>query len=380
MRTRIVFLLDQLNLAGAQKRAFNLARSLDPSRFEVQIIALNAGGPLQSEIEAAGIDLRILSFHEETKRLRNLVEIWRLARILRELSPSIVHTFFYWSSVYGTIACRLASVPILITSRTGLYSSQPKGPIFRLIEHIINPLATSVLTISRAVKHDTIHDEGIPEHKVELIYNGVEIGPISKLEDREGFRRSLGISPDDSVVVMVANFSAYKRHDTLLEAARAVLRERPDTKFLMVGRESAHLDLLKQMTREFGIDDAVCWTGVRSDIPDILGISDIGVLCSETEALGNAILEYMDAGLPVIGTRVGGIPEIVNDGETGWLIAVGDAQALGHHLLELLADPDRARQMGAAGGERVRTTFGLEKMVRGYARIYESLLERSGLR
>jgi glycosyltransferase involved in cell wall biosynthesis len=374
MRTRIVFLLDQLNLAGAQKRAVNIARSLDSSRFEVQIVCLHAGGPLQPEIEAAGIDLTILAFDPSPWSYRNVGQLWRLTRVLRKRSPSIVHTFSYWCTMYGSIASRLASVPVIITSRTSQYNLKPQGTIPRLLERTLNPLATTVVTISQAVKEDTINVEGIPEHKVELVYNGVDLGPTSKIGDEAEFRRSLGLSSGDSVVVMVANFHAYKRHETFLRAAREVLAERPDAKFLMLGRESGQLDQLKQMARDLGIADSVRWTGARTDIPDILGVSDIGVLCSETEALGNAILEYM-----VVAPRVGGIPEMVVHGKTGWLISIGDDEALGRYLLELLADPETARRMGSAGRERVRTTFSREEMVRGYTRVYESQLEREGL-
>jgi glycosyltransferase involved in cell wall biosynthesis len=379
MRTRILFLLDQLNLAGAQKRAVNIARSLDSSRFEVQIICLHAGGPLQPEIEAAGIDLTILAFDPSPWSYRNAGQLWRLTRILRKRSPSIVHTFSYWCTVYGSIASRLASVPVIITSRTSQYDAKPQGTIPRLLERTLNSLATTVVTISQAVKEETINLEGIPEHKVELVYNGVDPDQKSDIGDEAEFRRSLGLSPADSVVVMVANFRVCKRHETLLRAARAVLAQRPDPKFLMLGRESGQVDQLKRMARDLGIADSVLWPGARTDIPEILGVSDIGVLCSETEALGNAILEYMAAGLPVVATRVGGIPEIVVHGETGWLISVGHDEALGHYLLALLADPETARRMGSAGRERVRTTFSREEMVKGYTRVYESQLERKGL-
>lgn len=379
MRTRIVFLLDQLNLAGAQKRAVNIARALDPSRFDVRIICLHAGGPLQPEIEAAGIDLTILAFDTSPWRFRNVGQLWRLGRLLRRQSPRIVHTFCYWCTIYGSLASRLAAVPVLITSRICQYDLKPQGTIPRLLERLTNPLASMVVTISQAVTDDTIRIEGVPEHKVSLVYNGVDLGDTSRVDDEAELRGSLGIAPGDSVVVMVANFHAYKRHDTLLRAARDVLAKRPHTKFLMLGRESEQLGRLKRMADDLEIADSVIWTGARTDVPRVLAIADIGVLCSETEALGNAVLEYMDSGLPVVATRVGGIPEMIVHGETGWLIPVDDAEALTGHLLELLGDPEAARQMGAAGRERARTTFSLQAMIRGYTQVYETQLELKGL-
>jgi glycosyltransferase involved in cell wall biosynthesis len=379
MRTRTLFLLDQLNFAGAQKRAFNIARSLDPDRFEVQIISLEAGGPLAAHIEAAGIELTVLTFNPSPRRvLHNLIQLLHLTRIIRQRAPAIVHTFSYWSTVYGSIASVLARTPIVITSRTSQYNLKPQGRVFRLIERITNSLATAVVTISKAVRKDTIEMEGVPERKVEFIYNGVELGPVSDAP-RAAVRDSLGLAPTSPVVVMVANFHSYKRHETVIRAIPATLSIHPDTQFLMVGRVSGQIDALKQMADDLGVANAVRWPGLRTDIPDILDVCDIGILCSETEALGNAILEFMDAGLPVIGTTVGGIPEIIVDGETGYLFSVGDEVALAKHLIHLLSNPEQASQMGAAGRARVREHFSCTAMVTGYTRLYESCLRDKNL-
>lgn len=378
MRTRILFLLGQLNLAGEQKRAVSIAKHLDPSRFEAQIVCLHGGGALQPEVEAAGIDLTLLAFDHDLKNVRNLSQLVALTKLIRERSPSIVHAVSYTSTIWGTIASRLASVPLLITSRNCLYDAKPKGAIARLLERTLGSLSHVVVTISEAVENDTIQLEGVPADKVRRVLNGVELGPGSDLEDVEGFRESLGLRPDDSVVVTVANCHKYKRHDTIIKAAHSVLDRRPNTKFLMVGQGSDELPGLKQLADDLGISDSIHWAGIRTDIANILSISDIGLLCSETEALGNSVLEYMDAGLPVVATRIGGIPEVVVHGETGWLISVGDHEKLAQHLVDLLDDPEMAQRMGAAGRHRIRTTFSRDEMIRGYTRLYETELERIG--
>lgn len=379
MRTRVLFLLDQLNLAGAQKRAVTLARGLDPERFEVHFVCLQAGGPLEAEIEAAGFDLTILAFDPSIRKARNLVQLVRLYRLLREKNAQIVHSFFYWSTVYGSIAAKLARVPVIVTSRTSEYRLKPKGPLFRAIERATNPLATCVVAISRAVMRDTIEREGVPEEKVALVYNGVELDRVEAGGDSEALRASLGLAPGDTGVVLVANLHPYKRHDTFLRAAARVVEARPRAKFVVVGRPGAASAAVQQLESELGIAGAVCWAGVRKDIPQILSACDVGVLCSESEALGNALLEYMDAGLPAIGTRVGGIPEIIVEGETGALIDVGDDEALARHLIRWIDEPEEARRLGAAGRERVRSTFSRAAMVRGYADLYDSLLAAKGV-
>lgn len=380
MPIRILFLVDQLSRAGAQLRAFNLARSLDPDRFEVQFVCLFTHEQLREEIEAAGFSVTMLAFHHNPLKLRNVRQMWKLTRLVRSRVPTIVHTFTYWASIVGSFASRRASVPIVITSRTCEYKLKPQGRVFQLLERYSNPIATSVTTISEAVSQDTVRYEGIPEDKITMIYNGVKLGRPSTRDDDMEFWQSLGLLPGDSVGVMIANFHEYKRHDTLVRAAQSVLEQRPETKFLLVGTEREGVaDDVKRLAQDLGVADSIHFTGVRSDIRDILGVCDVGILCSETEALSNVLLEYMEAGLPVIATRTGGIPEVVEHGTTGWLVPVGDDKAIAGHLVDLLADPQRASEMGAAGRERVHDLFDHDRMVERYTLLYESLLVREGV-
>lgn len=371
---KIIFLLDQLNFAGAQKRAVNLARGLDADRFDVHIVCLQGGGPLQSAIEEAGLALTILDFHPSPWRIRNLRSLFDLTRLLWRERPQAVHTFSYWCGHYGTVAGRLAGVPAIITGRVCLYDLKPQGRIARLLERLLNPLASVVVTISEAVRSDTIEIEGVPPSKVDLVYNGVAIGDLPAPESARAIRAELDLEPGQPAIVMVANFFGYKRHDTLIRAARKVLDQFPDARFLLIGRLAEEFESLKSMTEELGMVDAFRWLGARNDIRSVLAISTIGVLCSESEAMSNSVLEYMDAALPVVATNVGGNPEMVVDGETGWLFPVGDDEALANRLIQLIGDPESARACGMAGRERVRANFSLDRMVAGYARVYESHL------
>ena len=374
IRVKIIFLLDQLNFAGAQKRAVNLARGLDSDRFEVHIVCLHGAGPLQPAIEEAGLALTILDFAPSPWRIGNLRSLFELTRLLWRERPQAVHTFSYWCGHYGTVAGRLAGVPSIITGRVCLYDLKPQGRIARLLERLLNPLASAVVTISEAVRSDTIEIEGVPPSKVDLVYNGVAIGDSPSSESVDALREELDLQPGQPTIVIVANFFGYKRHETLIRAARQVLDQFPETRILLVGRLAEEFDSLKSMTEELGMVDAFRWLGARDDIGSLLAISTIGVLCSESEAMSNSVLEYMDAGLPVVATDVGGNPEMVVDGETGWLFPVGDDERLAERLIQLIEAPESANAFGVAGRQRVRANFSLDRMVEGYARVYESYL------
>jgi glycosyltransferase involved in cell wall biosynthesis len=371
LRIKIVLLVDQLNLAGSQKRAVKLARSLDPKRFEVRMVCLFGGGPLAAEVAKHGLASEILDFDPNPRSPRNLAGMWKLFRLLRRERPDVVHSFSFYCGIYGTIAARAARVPVIVSSRMCLYDLRPDAPLLRLVERLLNSSSSAFVAISQAVADDTIRCEGVPAEKLELVYNGVEPLDAADASREQTTRASLGVSDDTALVACVANLFAYKRHDTLIEAAPALVASRPAMKFLMIGRDAGELASLQRLAEEKGVAEAFVWLGERNDVSSLLAVSEVGVLCSASEAMSNSVLEYMEARLPVVASDVGGNPEMVVDGETGFLFPIGDSVRLAERIGALLDDPPRAKRMGEAGRTRVREVFSLARMVCGYAAVYE---------
>jgi glycosyltransferase involved in cell wall biosynthesis len=192
-------------------------------------------------------------------------------------------------------------------------------------------------------------------------------------------RAELGIAPDAPVVGAVAVLREQKALDVLIRAAAALLPELPDLRVLIAG-DGPERERLEDLVRELGAGGAVTLLGLRSDVPDLLAALDVAALSSNYEGSPLAVMEYMDAGLPVAATSVGGVPDLIEDGVHGFLVEPGDPQALAGAIGKLLRDRDAAAAMGARARERRRSEFTIDNTVRTLERMYEDLLARSGRR
>ncbi len=217
---------------------------------------------------------------------------------------------------------------------------------------------------------------GIPARKVRLIPNGIPDPPAPSGQGA-GLRGELGLGPDVPLVGAVATYRPEKRLDLLIGAAAILAREQPALRMVIVGgpynQDTSQGDRLKALAREQGVADRVTFLGFRSDVPDLLRDLDVAVLCSDREASPLAVIEYMAAGLPVVATRVGGIPEIVADGETGLLVEPDSADALAAAIGRVAGSPEEARRMGEAGRRRQQAEFSIGAVVRRVEDLYAEL-------
>ena len=217
--------------------------------------------------------------------------------------------------------------------------------------------------------------------KLILIYNGVDPFPFeSTISTRAEMRRELEINFHERVIIVVANLIPYKGHADLLEAASMVLKQIPETIFLLVGEDRGIQKNLERQAIALRILDRVRLMGRRQDVPQILAASDLSVLPSHEEGFSNVILESMAAGLPVVATCVGGNPEAVVDGVTGWLVPPRNPKALAAKMIDLLNNPAKARIWGERGRRRVKEHFATERMVAKHLKLYQSASETAAQR
>jgi len=225
---------------------------------------------------------------------------------------------------------------------------------------------------SKAVWKDTVNRDYIDQKRLVLIHNGVDsLAFESAWPLREETRTKLEIKSREKVIIVVANLIPYKGHSDLLKAAYEVLKRIPHSVLLLAGEDRGIGKDLKEMAIELGIADRVRFLGLRNDIPQLMAASDLSVLPSHEEGFSNVILESMAAGLPVVATRVGGNPEAVEDGVTGWLVPPGNPAAMAEKIIDLLGDPKRAKSWGERGRNRVKEVFTIERMVEGHLKLYE---------
>lgn len=365
-RTRVVYLAHTFEVGGAEDVVLNLVRHL-PDRFEPIVCCIDDPGPIGEEICAAGIPVTALGLNPG---LRRPWDVARIHRFLRATRPRIVHTFLLPASLYGRLAAMLARVPIVIGSEMNIY--ERKRPRHALAERLLMSGTDRVVAAAHSVRDFYIRQVHADPAKVDVIYNAVDWTSLQRTADRDETRRSLGIPLDAAALAVIGRLTEQKGHRYLLDAlARTPSLERVH---LLVAGDGDLRDTLRDYAAALGLSSRVHFVGVRRDVGNLLHAVEVFVLPSLWEGLPLALVLAMGAGVPVVSTRVGGVPEIVDDGRTGLLVPPGDAAELGHALARLIGDPARARVLAEAARTEVRPKFGVDGYVASVVGLYDRLL------
>jgi glycosyltransferase involved in cell wall biosynthesis len=228
-----------------------------------------------------------------------------------------------------------------------------------------------VIAVSRADERRMAEVVGIPSEKIVLVPNGIAPLPAG---DGTGVRREAGVPGSASVLVAVANLRPQKAIDVMIRAVALLVADFPDVRLLIAG--GGERSALEELAAELGVAHAVVFLGTRDDVADVLAAADVAVSSSDFEGSPLAGMEYLAAGLPVVATDVGGMPDLVHEGENGLLVKRQDPPAMAAALAQLLADPERARTMGERGRLLQEREFSLEAMVRRVEALYSERLAR----
>jgi glycosyltransferase involved in cell wall biosynthesis len=352
-----------------------LALRLDPAAYEVTLGCLKEEGPLLQRLH--GSDIPVIEFHPKGgfDSPGGIYQLLRMHNFLRRGSFQVVHAHDLWSNLIGVPAARMAGVPVVICSQRDLshdpWYKTTRGRLLRAVQR----RSTAVLTNADAIRENLIQGEGFSSSKVKVVYNGVDVQRFASAKrDREGLFPGI----NQKLVVLVGNMhSQVKGQLTLIAAVPKVLREFPNTGFVLVGDGERRNEFERKATAS-GVSGNLRFLGRRSDIPQILAACDIGLLPSAAEGMPNAVLEYMAAGLPTVASAVGGNREVIEPDVTGLLISPDDPIALADALIRLLGDSELARRLGAAGQNVVRERFSFESLTRNIANLYTELLEHKG--
>jgi glycosyltransferase involved in cell wall biosynthesis len=373
-RISICFVIGTLDRGGAEGQLVRLATRLPRDRFDVSVCCLADGGPLREVLDAAGVPVEAVGLHRPSLHaplFGSIGRLFRLAEVIRERQPDIVHGFLFWAYVLGAAAARINGVPVVVASRRSLSHFKASRPMWRLLEGLTNYGTDHIVANSHAVRDDVLSHERFPADRLSVIYNGVQIGAVDHAR-RRATRRSLQIGERDPVIAVVANLIHYKGHEHLLHALPTILEAFPRTVVLLAG-DGPERRRLEHRARLIGVESAVRFLGTRTDVDALLEAADILVHPSLEEGFSNAVLEAMAAGLPVVAASVGGNVEAIVDGETGLLIPPADPSLLAQATLWLLHHPTEARAMGGAGRDRVASLFDIDAMVSEYGRFYADI-------
>src|SRR3989344_9498339 len=344
-----------------------LKESLGLKKIGVRVlIACQPGSMLAERGTEAGIEVKKI----EMKSSISIFAIAALLKIIRNENINIVCTHSGKDSMLGAIAGRLSNMkPVIVRTR------HLALPITSKITYSLLP--HKVVTVSEYVRRYLVEEKGIPAHKVVSIPTGIDIDRFNPDVVKAVPREELGIAADARIVGTVAILRRKKGHHILLDAIPIVLREFPETVFLFAG-DGPQRKNIEERISELGIGNNVKLLGLRNDIPEILKTIDLFVLPTLQEALGTSFIEAMAMGKPVVGTKAGGVPEVVKDGISGILVEPENPAALAGAIISLLRNRERMRQMGDAGRKIVEENYSIDVMVKRLYDFYNFLVAGAG--
>jgi glycosyltransferase involved in cell wall biosynthesis len=350
-RPGVLLISDTLILGGTEGQFVEIASGLDRSRWDLHVCCVRAEGPLRARLDAVGLQPR--SVGPSSFRSPSLaIAIVRLARYLRRHAVRLVHCFDFYSNILGVSAARLAGTPVVIASQRDMGDLRSRGQ--QAVHSLVLELATHVLVNSDAIAARLAGTRAARRGRLAVIHNGVDLARFAPAADRSSGRAPV-------TVVTLANLRPEKGLLQLVEAAAVVARQVPRARFVIWGDGPLRRDL-DALIRARGLTGLVQMPGATLQPESVLKGCDVFVLPSLSEASSNVVLEAMGTGLPVVATRVGGLPGLVEDQRTGLLVPPDDAPALAQAIVRLLETPDLAATMGARGRARALAEFGLDRM------------------
>lgn len=362
---RIVYVIATLDRGGSESQLVHLATRLDRARFDPLVVCLTRGGPLEPKLAEAGVTTVIL--HKRHKV--DLSALGRLTRLLRLFHPDLLHTWLFTANAYGRWAALRAGVTHLVASER---STDPRKPrLNRLIDRWLARRTDRIVANCHSVRDVYLRRLDLPPQRILVIPNGLQLQPADD-DARAQLRAKEGLPDDALVFVTAGRLERNKAVDDLLRAFARLLTEVPQGYLIVLGG-GPELAALAALADRLGVAERVIFLGQVADVAEVLDGADVFVFASLYEGLPNAVLEAMSAGLPVVTTAVGGIPEVVSDGETGFLVPTRRPEELAERMLRLARDGDLRRRLGGAARERVGE-FTMERMVRSYEELYDGLL------
>lgn len=370
-RLRVLILIDRIGEAGgAERAATSLALNLPPDRFEVWMCSTRRTDPVVAvKLERAGV--KHVSIGRRSKwdvyRLRGLVSL------MRRESFDIVHAHMFGSNLWGTVLGRLCRVPVLI-AHEHTWSYQGHRLRRWLDGRVIGRLATRFIAVSSLDAERMVSIEGVPADKVVTILNCHIPRPPAEAGD---LRSELAIGPTVPLVAVVSILRPQKALTVLLDAFAAVVRAVPQAHLVIAGYGPC-LEQLERQASDLGLGEQIHFLGRRLDVDAILSTADVAAMSSDFEGTPLVAFECMANRTPLVGTAVGGLPDLVEHGRTGLLVAPRDPDALAQALVTLINDPARRERMGQAAAERL-SEFSLEAAVDRFADLYETVAAEAGV-
>lgn len=357
-KIKIIYIITSLNFGGAEKLLLDLVKNLSKERYEVGVATVVANGPLVSEFKKEGVAVKIF----EKRSKIGIGVIWQIYKYLKQERPRIVHTHLFGGDTWGRVAAILAHVPIIISTEHN--TNLDEGNLKRLVKKFLSFFTKKIIAVSQAVKNYSVAVDHINEKKMIVISNGIDINKFAAIPEKK--------YSSPPVIGIVGRLEKQKGHEFLFKALN-LIKDIPW--MLWIVGEGSLKTRLKKLVKDLNLQERIIFLGTKSNIVEILSQIDIFVLPSLWEGLGLAVLEAAAAGKPIVASRVGGIPEIIEEKKNGLLVRPKDVQDLSRALRWMLTHEDEAAKMGQRARKIVKEKFDIKEMVEAYEKLYEELIK-----
>jgi glycosyltransferase involved in cell wall biosynthesis len=381
---KVLRVIARLNMGGPALHVAYLTAGLRDREYETTLVAGTlARGEDSMAFVARGLGVEVVTIPElgrEISPLRDLIATLRLARLIRRERPQILHTHTAKAGTVGRLAARLAGSarpPIVVHTFHGHVLRGYFGPVrsrlFRWLERWLARDTTVLIAVSPQVRDDLV---GLGE-KFAVIRLGIELEErVADMDGRANTRRYLGIAPDRFTVGWIGRMTAIKNTEDVLSAFKTLRARGVEATLCMVG-DGPDRPALERRAHELGIMRDTLFLGYQQDVAPLYAAFDALVLPSSNEGTPVSVIEALAARTPVVATRVGGVPDVVREGDDGFLVDPGDMDALAERLERLASDPELRERMGDAARGRVLSRYAVDRLVDDVDRLYRNLLAAS---
>jgi glycosyltransferase involved in cell wall biosynthesis len=364
---RVAFVIDELEIGGSQRQLLLMATGLRHRGWHVEVVCLQPILTLADEFVGAGVAVSLIP----KRRRVDIPLVVQLQRHLRARRIDLVHAFSSTAEFFGAVASRAAGCRFVASVRN---SAEPLPLMHRVAKRFAGHLAHAVVANSTAGSNDAVASGLISRSKVHVIPNALDAARLASITSaRNDGSRPPSIAADAIVIALVGRLVTQKGYDVAIAIAERLRRDCPRAVFVVAG-EGPLRARLERDAAAAGLGDAFVLLGEVEDVARVLGHADVYLSASRWEGMSNAIMEAMAASLPVVASAVGGTPELVRHGETGFLFSSGNVEEAQAHLARLIGDRELRAALGAAGRQLVVNRHDRETLVSSIERLYVTLL------
>jgi glycosyltransferase involved in cell wall biosynthesis len=367
-RIKIAFFVGSFRCGGTERYLVQLLEHIDRNRYIPIVMCFEKSGPFLAEVENLGIKVYVFPVKKSFLSISGTKSLIKAILFLMKQRIMLLHTLADWTHFFGVTAGTIARVPKIIVSQRNMGHWMVNKKLILATLIIYKYLANGIIVNSHEIKSLLIEKFKIKKRQIQVIHNGIALNSFCinseiKLLDKRN---------EKTIIGFIGRLHKIKGFELLIDAAKKVIREHSRAVFLIVGDGPNEYEYKRKILK-YGLENNFYFVGFQKDVISYILKMDFVVLSSQSEGFPNIILEAYACQKPVIATRVGGVPEIVIDGETGIIIRSGDVKGLTLAIRKLINDPSLKRRLGLAGRKRVEKYFKVEQMVDKHEKYFDSL-------